>query len=65
MGLVKPCFALRNARLTEIVREKLSDTSGISRDLNFEGRVNFNAFLEFLGLVLLDLECVLNSEEFC
>ena len=57
------CGAKR--RLTEIVREKLSDTSGISRDLNFEGRVNFNAFLEFLGLVLLDLECVLNSEEFC
>ena len=64
-GTRQTVFCGAKRRLTEIVREKLSDTSGISRDLSFEGRVNFNAFLEFLELVLLVLECVLNSEKFC
>ena len=64
-GLPERHFAARNAVWFETVREKLSDTSGISRDLSFEGIMNFNAFLEFLALFLLVLECFLKSENFC
>ena len=64
-GTRQTVFCGAKRRLTEIVREKLSDTSGISRDLSFEGIMNFNAFLEFLALFLLVLECFLKSENFC
>ena len=64
-GPSKPSFAARNANRRSEVRQKLSDTSGIWRDLIFWGRTQIFAFFEVLGLVLNVLKCVLKSEKFC